>query len=618
MADIVWDGKTSALADIREVRPWLWMEKRRIAVGFFFLLVSQAVGLYLPMLNRRVFDEILPARDLRALAFLSLVLFGLGCVEFGCRSVNQFFFNVAAERTAARLRTALFDKLTRMSYRWYETFAKGDLHDILTADANNVRLLYLDRIAGLGTQIMSGVTCLYLTFALNVRLSLICLAFVGLASLCVLAANRKIHAAASAFTRCRSRLHSSMFDMLTFMPLIKMCCAEKKESERYSALTGDLARSTVAMEQTVVLASGLIETVQSLTPFVILLVGVFLMIRGELLLGELLAFSMYFTRLRASVTTFTSLSWQWQKARPSLCRLATVLRAPDEDIVGKARVTDIVRGIEASDISLCLGGRRILDHVSLRIPRGAVVAVVGHNGSGKSTLLKVLSGLLAPDTGGVLVDGAPLDTLEKASYRRLCGFVFQNAMSLNRTIRETVSYRCETSVAGEDLYRMLDRVGLRELVSHLPAGLDTLLGEMSQSVSGGEMQRLAIARELMGKPRVLFLDEATSSIDAAGESSLLTFLVRESRETGLSVVYVTHYLATLGFADLVYVVKNGAVYESGTPDDLAKSGACFQECLVKGDTEDSGPDTQGSHDGLPGRDGLSRQGPGRRVKGSTR
>jgi len=569
--------KNFALRDISQLRSYFFAEWGLIVYGLLFLFVSYGIGLYVPMLNRRIFDQVLPSKDIEGLLIFGGIVFLLGCCQFASGSLNNFFFNAAGQRTTAKLRAVLFRKLSYLSYREYEGLLKGDLHDIIMHDIQKLRPLYLDKILQTVSTILLGTISLIIMFMLSMQLSLVCLLFIGLVSGTTTLLNKKIRRASAEVTKSRSKFNSTMFDLLMSMPLIRMCSAEERESESFQVLANQLATSGIRMQQKTILASGIVSTFQNINPFVIFIFGVLLMIRGELLLGELLAFTMYLSKLRGAVSSCTGVVWQWQMCKPSVERVLKVFNAPPEDIVSKPEIKDIKQGIKASNVNLTLSGIQILKDISLEINRGEMVAVIGPNGSGKSSLFKIMSGLLSPDSGSLMIDGNCLSKYDKKSYRRLCGFVLQNNLLLNRSIRETICYRCDDVLDESDIYLILEKVGLKEFVQNLPMKLDTKVGEMGSRVSGGELQRLSIARELAYQPKILFLDEATASIDAVGESKILECLKNICYSSGLSLVFITHYLSTLRFANLVYIIKDGYINESGKPEELARTCQSFQD-----------------------------------------
>lgn len=581
-----------ALYGLYELRRYLWADRGRVVLGTFLMGGSLAIGLYLPMLSREVFDKALPLKDIRMLLEIGALVFLLGCVEYAMTSGTSLLFRFMALRITARMRTDLFRKLTRTSHTAQRKYLKGDLQDILTHDVSSLRVIYLDKMVQVAMGVVTMAVSMAIMFVLSVPLTLLALASGGVVAACTIMFNRRIHGASKDFVSARSALNTTMFEMLGALLHIKACSAEEREGRRFEDTATRLADADFSSEKVGVWASGVLRTVQGLIPFGIFIYGVVLIIREDLQLGQLVAFSMYFGKVQGSITSLNSLAWRWQRVKPSVQRVLSVLHMPEEDSEDRMPLDGIEYGLEASEVTLAHGGVEVLKGASLVVPKGTMVAVLGPNGSGKTTLLMVLAGLLSPDGGEVLVDGKPLKDLDKSSYRRLCGFVFQNTALLNRSIRETVSYRNDHLLDDREAYEILERVRLKQFVQGLPDGLETEVGEMGSRVSGGEMQRLAVARELAYQPKVLFLDEATTSIDAASEDLLFGVLKEACETSQMSVVFVTHYLSTLRFADLAYVMEDGRVKDSGTPAELGENSRTMRELFGDEEETDAGSSAQ--------------------------
>ena len=554
-------GTGSVLGRALTLKRYFWSQKGRVALGTLLLCVAHVVGLWLPMLNRRILDEALPSQDLKQLLVLGGIAALAGVLLFGCTAAKRVVFESAALTIGARIRADLFRKLTRVPYRRYEQWLKGDLQDIMAHDVKSVRVLFLDRIVEAVSSVASGCAAIALMSVLNFGLTAACLVMGACAVGCSMLANRRIHRSAAQHVAKRTALTGAMLEKLACMHLIRMCSTEERESAQFEEMAGQVAGSAVRVERTLLLAGSLTTTAQTVIRFVVFVVGMVLIVRGELLLGELLAFLMYMARLNGTMSRCTSVMWNWQRCKPSLERLVSLFEAPEEGQSGLLCAGGMTGGIEAAGVTVSYGSKDVLVGASLAVPPGAMLAVVGPNGSGKTTLLKVLAGLIEPDEGHVLLGGTPLSQIDMRSYRRICGFGVQLPPLLNRTIRETVSYRLEEPLNSEETHAVLARVGLTDFIQKRPQGLDATLGEMGSRVSGGELQRLSVARELAYGPRFLMLDEATASVDAKGNCEILALLSRVCADSGMSVIFATHAPAALDYADFVCAISDGRIQE---------------------------------------------------------
>jgi ATP-binding cassette subfamily B protein len=577
----------SSFLNFLRLRPILWSETRRISFGILLMIISLAIGLYLPLLNKDVFDVILPSKDIRGLILIGLEVSALIFINYIVRSLHDLIFTSASLRINAKIRASLFKKLTKISNELYSQYLKGDLQDILWNDVSKLIFLQLNKVAKIVMNIVNAGVIAVIMSLLSVPLALCTFVYAIVLVLCTMVFSKKIYSSSVSVTTARSRLNSNLFEMLGAMPLIRVSSVEERETKRFSGLLNGLNSFKMTQEKVAVFVNGLIMVVENIMPFIIFLWGVLLMIRNKLMLGELIAFSMYFGRFKGAVSGLVNSNFKWQRTKPSLDRVVSLLELPDEaeDSSTTTHLDDFRYEIKVCNASFSRSGVEILKDISMTVPKGKLVAIVGHNGCGKTTLLKIFSGQILPTRGKVLIDGHTLSSIDKREFRRLCGFVFQGGILMNRTIRETICFRTNSLQDDRKVYDILDAVGLKEFVQHLPNQLYTLVGEMGGAVSGGELQRLAIGRELAYQPKLLFLDEAMSSVDHVGKSSVLNVLYNICKSSGLTVIYVTHSLADLQYADLIYMMENGCVIDSGSLDELGRDCNSFHNLFAAKSTD---------------------------------
>ena len=302
------------------------------------------------------------------------------------------------------------------------------------------------------------------------------------------------------------------------------------------------------------------------------------MLRGSLTLGGLTA---YF----ATADTFATGCRQAQELlheaaalRPACARYFALLdRVPRMRWEGGEQPSACRGALDLHQVSFGFPGRGLaLRNLSLAIPAGATVAVVGPSGSGKSTLLKLLARLYDPLHGEVRLDGGDARGLSLAWLRGQCGYVPQDPLLFDATVRDNLCFGVQGGPPrDEELLAALEAAGAAELLADLPQGLETALGEGGRRLSGGQRQRLVIARALVRAPRVLLLDEGTSALDGETERRVLAGLRETARAGHRTTVLVAHRLASVRHADLVAVLRRGRLVELGTPAELAKAGGWF-------------------------------------------
>lgn len=294
--------------------------------------------------------------------------------------------------------------------------------------------------------------------------------------------------------------------------------------------------------------------------------GARLVIDGQLTVGELIAFNMLAGRVAQPIMRLAQLWTSFQQTGISIQRLGDILNNRTE--VSHGAQLPVLKGrIELDQVCFRYrpGGNEILRDLSLKISPGEVIGIVGKSGSGKSTLTRLIQRLYSPERGRVLLDGADLALADVTSLRRQIGVVLQENLLFRRTVRENIAL-ANPAAALEEVIAAATLAGAHEFILELPDGYETLVGEHGASLSGGQRQRIAIARALMGNPRILILDEATSALDYESERIIQQNMARIcARRT---VIIIAHRLSAVRHADRIVVMERGQVIEQGAHDEL--------------------------------------------------
>jgi subfamily B ATP-binding cassette protein HlyB/CyaB len=304
--------------------------------------------------------------------------------------------------------------------------------------------------------------------------------------------------------------------------------------------------------------------------------GARLVIDGQLSVGELVAFNMLAGRVSSPVLRLAQLWQDFQQVRISVARLGDILNAAPEPAAGPGRASlPAIKGrvtLEHVGFRYRADGPRVLDDVSIEIPSGQLIGLVGPSGSGKSTITKLIQRLFVPEAGRVMVDGVDLAMVDPAWLRRQVGVVLQENVLFNRTVRDNIAL-ADPGMPMERVIAAAQLAGAHEFILELPYGYDTVLGERGASLSGGQRQRVAIARALIGNPRILILDEATSALDYESER-----IIQDNMRAickGRTVIVIAHRLATVRQADRIVTIERGRVAEDGTHDELLRRGGRY-------------------------------------------
>jgi subfamily B ATP-binding cassette protein HlyB/CyaB len=320
--------------------------------------------------------------------------------------------------------------------------------------------------------------------------------------------------------------------------------------------------------------------VNKATTVAILWIGAHLVMGGSLTIGQLIAFNMLAGRVSGPLLRVVQLWQEFQQAGISVSRLGDLLNAPPEPSYNPNRTTlpSLTGHIIFDKVTFRyrVDGAEVLRKLSLEIPAGKVIGIVGRSGSGKSTIAKLIQRLYVPEAGRVLIDGVDLAQVDPAWLRRQIGVVLQENFLFNRSVRDNIALP-DPGLPMEQVVAAAKLAGAHEFILELPHGYDTMVGEHGCSLSGGQRQRIAIARAVLMQPRVLILDDATSSVDARMEEEIRSALRRVM--DGRTTIIISHRLSTISLADHVVLLEEGRVAAMGKHEDLMSSCSAYGEVL---------------------------------------
>ncbi|AGZ44605.1 ABC transporter ATP-binding protein [Actinoplanes friuliensis] len=474
------------------------------------------------------------------------------------------------------LRIRIFAHLQRMSLDYYTSEKAGVTMTRMTSDVESLQSLLADGFAQFVIQALTMVVVTGVLFHYNAGLAVITLLLVVPPLL--LASLWFRRAADQGYNRQRDAIATMFADLSESLNGVRVVTAHNRQDRNIVA-----HREVVGGYRDANDFTGRINAVYGPGTSVIgllgmaalLLIGGRMVLRGELSIGELTAFVLYLNAFFQPVQQLVQLYTQYQQARAAVGKINGLLGTPST-IVQRPSATDLppVRGeIVFSDVTFAyVPGRPVLSGVNLHIAPGETVACVGPTGAGKSTLAKLVTRLYDPTAGAILIDGYDLRDVTLASLRRQIGVVPQEPFLFAGTLRDNIAFARPTTTDAE-VWAAVDAVGLRDLVERSPEGLLTPLHERGQSVSSGERQLLALARAFLAEPRVVVLDEATSSLDLNTELRVEAALDRLLQ--GRTAILVAHRLSTAMRADRIIVVDNHQILETGTHTELLSANGPY-------------------------------------------
>ncbi|MGY0061682.1 type 2 lanthipeptide synthetase LanM [Streptomyces sp. LZ34] len=581
------------MAEWRGVGLFAKGSRRRIALVGLLSLGGYAGTLGIPMLTEWAVDRYVRWGGLDDLATVLSVIVAVAAGYFALYLLRVAVLSSVVAMMGEHLMIQTFSKLLSLPYKFFTTRQPGELLFRLNS-VNVIRDLLSSRVAQ-GVLDVGTLACVsgYLLIA-EWRLGLIT-AGLSLANALYLMKTRvRVLESVDAEMTQLSKSQSAQLDAIVSVPTIKM---GGYAAEFLAGWSKVYSSSLQAMKDRMRLQqgriSGLTSTTQMFGPLILLLSSLYLVGHGQISLGQAMAVQTVSGTYFALSTSVFQTCTEFAEASRYMARLNDIAETPSEDRGGdlkrlpstSIRLTDI--GFQYTRHS-----DPVVSDVSIDIPAGAKVALVGPSGSGKSTLGRIICGLYEPTCGTIEFGGRDMSEYDKDSLRRSIGYIPQEVHLHNRTILENLTMGQD--IPEEQVREFCESVGILGFLQDLPMGLNTLISEMGANFSGGQRQRLAIVRTLLQRPAILVLDEATASLDTINERRVTDII----QDIGATQIIIAHRLATIKAADRIYVLDGGRVIEQGTHEELLNGGSVYmnlyadsdRDVLVSGRESTTGPE----------------------------
>ncbi len=557
---------------LRTVLPAVWelMRARRglLALGFLLMIVNRVSGLVLPYSTKFLIDSVIAKHHIELLRRLvSLVLFATIIQGITSFALTQLL-SKAAQRLIAELRQKVQTHISHLPVAFYDSNKTGTLVSRIMTDVEGVRNLLgtglVDLVGGLLT---SGIALVVL-FRISPVMTALAFSFL----LCFAIALNKAFSTIRPIFRQRGKINAEvtgrLAESLGGVRVIKGYHAEEREEAVFAGgvrrLLDNVMRTLTATSVMSLSASLLMGVVGA----IIMYMGAHQIMAGSLTIGSFFTYTLFLGFLVAPIIQIVSIGTQLTEALAGLERTQEILheRPEDQDPHRTVMLHDIYGKVEFDHVIFSYdGSRTVLHDISFQSEPGTVTALVGSSGSGKSTIIGLISAFYVPTEGKVLVDGVDLSTVRLDSYRTRLGVVLQESFLFDGTIRENVAFS-RPEASEDEIMRACRIARVDEFAESFPDKYDTIVGERGVKLSGGQRQRISIARAILAEPRILILDEATSSLDSESEELIqhgLSYLMQ-----GRTTFVIAHRLSTIRRADQILVIEQGQIVERGTHEQL--------------------------------------------------
>ncbi len=556
--------------------PLMRPHRLRWAEIFAYMLLGVVYTITIPLAFKYLFDTVIPDSSMRRLAIFIAVLFVIFVANTLITMRRTYVTAVVNQRVLFGLQERMFERLQRLSHNFYARAKVGDLMSRLSQDLNTVQEATTAVLTDGVFLVLSAIAAAATALVLSPLLGALVLVVVPLFYLSYRLLLTRLRGASFEVQTTYGQVASTIQENLSAQSVVKAFGLEERAIGSYRGGLRGLLRAIVRVIMLSSLFEASIGVAVTFGQLLIIGVGGYLAIRGHLSVGTLVAFVGLLPALFQPVTTLANVGQQVQRAAGAMDRMVEVLEEPIgiaerpdavalPPISGEIRLENVAFGYESD--------RQILRNLSLTIPAGSHVAIVGASGSGKSTIVNLLLRFWDPQEGRVLYDGHDVRDVTLASLRGQIGLVFQDTFLFDTTLRENIALAREGATDTEVL-AAARAARLESWIESLPAGPDTVLGERGVRMSGGQRQRLAIARALLRDPSVLILDEATSALDAQTEAEILETLGEVAQ--GRTTISITHRLSLSARSDHIFVLEEGEIVEQGTHAELARAGGPYQ------------------------------------------
>jgi len=569
--------KVSASAAWREARELIGAHKNRLIAGLVLMLISRLAGLVLPLSSKFLVDDVL-TKGRHDLLMPIAVAGGIAtAVQALTGFINSQILGVAAQRAITEMRKRVQARVMRLPVRYFDSTQTGVLLSRIMNDADGIRNLVGTGLVQLVGGMFTAVLGLGVLLYINWRLTLVTIIVLGLFGGGMAYAFRTLRPLFRERGKINAEVTGRLTEALGGIRVVKSYTAEKREEIVFAKGAHRLFRN-IAKSMTGVSATTSGSTV------IVGIVGVIMIwlggrdiLAGEMTLGDFITYIFFVGLVAAPMVSIASIGTQITEAFAGLDRIREILETDTEDDVDadKAALGRIRGDIVFDEVWFEYNeGHPVLKGVSFQAPSGTTTALVGSSGSGKSTLISLVMAFNRPLRGRILVDDRDLATIPLRDYREQLASVLQENFLFDGTIAENIGY-ANPSASLDEIKEAARVAHCEEFIAKFPDGYDTIVGERGIKLSGGQRQRVSIARAILANPRILILDEATSSLDSESEEMIQDGL-RALRE-GRTTFVIAHRLSTIRSADQILVLEGGEIVERGTHAELLRLNGRYRQ-----------------------------------------
>ncbi len=543
-----------------------------VFVASFFL---QLFALATPLIFQVVIDKVLVHRSMSTLDLLIVAFSAIAIFETVLGALRTYVFAHTTNRIDVELGARLFRHLLALPVAYFQARRVGD-SVARVRELENIRNFLTGSALTLVIDLFFTIVFLAVMFVYSSLLTWIIIAsfpfYIAVSAVATPIFRQRLD---EKFKRGAEN-QAFLVESVTGVETLKSMAVEPQMQRRWEEQLAGYVTASFRVTSLGNVASQGVQLVSKLATALTLYFGARLVIEGSLSVGELVAFNMLSGRVSQPVLRLAQIWQDFHQARLSVARLGDILNTPPEQTYNASRSTlpAVIGSVRFEHVTFRyrVDGSEVLHDIDFDVPAGQIVGIVGPSGSGKSTVAKLVQRLYVPESGKVLVDGIDLAVVDQAWLRRQIGVVLQENVLFNASVRANIAL-ADPAMSMERVIAAATLAGAHDFILELPEGYDTIVGERGSSLSGGQRQRIAIARALVGSPRILIFDEATSSLDYESEQ-IIQNNMRKIVE-GRTALIIAHRLSTVRRANRIITIERGRIVEDGTHDELVRSGGRY-------------------------------------------
>jgi subfamily B ATP-binding cassette protein MsbA len=566
------DGKSKkpkmTSAAWQEAKALIWARRGRLGLGLALMLVNRISGLVLPATSKWLIDDVIGKGRADLLMPLALAAGAATVVQAVSSFALSQVLGVAAQRAITEMRRRVEAHVARLPVTYFDSTQSGVLISRIMTDAEGIRNLVGTGLAQLTGSVVTALFALGYLFYLNWHLTLITIVALAAFGGAMALAFKRLRPLFRERGKINAEVTGRLNETLGGIRIVKTYTAEKREELVFTRGVNRLFRNIAQSITGVSAITAFSTVVVGVIGVIMIVVGGRAIIEGRMTVGEFINYILFTGLMAAPVVQIASIGTQVSEAFAGLDRIHELLnmRTEDDEDSTRAPFGAIDGEVRFDDVTFEYNpGVPVLKHVSFTAPAGTTTALVGSSGSGKSTLISLVMAFNRPLTGRIFVDGRDLASVRLRDYRSQLGVVLQDNFLFDGTVGDNIRYGRKAATAEE--IREVSRVAhADEFIEEFEKKYDTIVGERGVKLSGGQRQRVAIARAILADPRILVLDEATSSLDSESEALIQDGL--RSLRAGRTTFVIAHRLSTIRSADQILVIEHGEIVERGTHAEL--------------------------------------------------